>query len=183
MRTFEQYIREAVDFRLGGKENKGVRYNYAPKDNDDLWRLMRKLIKERGAEGDFNDIDTSRVEDMSFIFHDINNDFNGDVSLWDTSKAVNMESMFENAHSFNGDISMWDTSSAKSMREMFYSAESFNQDISDWNVSHVINFAYMFKNAKSFNQNISSWDVSKGIINNGVFDGCPIKEEFKPKFK
>ena len=34
----------------------------------------------------------------------------------------------------------------------------------------------------SFNKDISEWDVSKVTDAFGIFNSCPIKEEYKPKF-
>ena len=159
MRTFEQYLREAVDFRLGGKENKGVQhYNYFPKDKGELIELIKKLCMKRTVYGDFNDIDTSEITNMSNLFTLSNAyGFDGDISFWDTSNVTTMFCMFKHQSRFNQDISLWDTSNVTNMYNMFYRARSFNQDISNWNVSKVTN-----------------------IYN--IFNGCPIREEFKPKF-
>ena len=161
MKSFSEYIREAVDFRLGGKARKGIQqYSYFPKDGKELSELMKKLIKERGEDGDFNDIDTSNVTDMSEMF-------------WYVEK-------------FNGDISGWDTSSVTDMNSMFCVAHSFNQDIGNWDTSAVEDMGYMFKSARSFNQDISRWDVSMVYYENDIpdhmFDNCPIIDRFKPKF-
>ena len=40
----------------------------------------------------------------------------------------------------------------------------------------------MFKDS-IFNKDISSWDVSNVSYNKDIFYNCPIKEEYKPKFK
>jgi surface protein len=42
----------------------------------------------------------------------------------------------------------------------------------------------MFRDCKSFNQPINNWDVSNVKNNNWwqMFNGCQIKEEYKPKF-
>ncbi len=161
MRTFSEYIKEAIDFRLGGKAKKGLQYNYTPKDKDELYELMRKLRKERGDDGDFNDIDTQYITNMSYLFYDdrpSTNKFNGDISLWNTSNVTKMKSMFQHSRFFNQDISMWDTSEVTDMSTMFYKAKVFNTDISQWNVSNVTRYVAMFI-------------------------GCPIKEEYKPKFR
>ena len=41
----------------------------------------------------------------------------------------------------------------------------------------------MFCGCKKFNQDISGWNVSNVTNTAFTFDGCPIKEEYKPKFK
>lgn len=186
MKTFAQYIRESVDFRLGGKTRKGIQQcNYFPKDRDELMKLMWKLIRERGFDGDFNDIDTSKVTDMYNIFED-DKRFNGDIFYWDTSNVTDMSFMFQGAMSFNQDISNWDTSSVTDMSYMFCKARSFNQDISNWDTSKVEDMGWMFYEAESFNQDISKWNISmvyyEHDIPDHMFDNCPIIERFKPKF-
>ena len=56
-------------------------------------------------------------------------------------------------------------------------------DISNWDVSNVTNMSHMFYWCISFNQDLSNWDVSKVKNNIFMFRNCPIKEEYKPKFK
>ena len=55
-------------------------------------------------------------------------------------------------------------------------------DISDWDVSSVTNMLSMFYDCKSFNQDISGWNVHKVSYIHHIFDNCPIKDEYKPKF-
>ena len=114
-------------------------YNYHPKTKEELKELIRKLIKERGNDADLNDIDTSKITDMSYMFYD--SKFNGDISNWDVSKVKDMHSMFYNSK-FNGDISNWDVSKVINMERMFYESP-FNGDISKWDVSKVKNMFLM----------------------------------------
>ena len=83
------------------------------------------------------------------------------------------------------DISDWDVSSVTNMTCMFYRCEKLKSvgDISNWNVSNVTDMGYMFAWCKSFNQDISNWNVSNVRKHLSMFDYCPIKEEYKPKFK
>ena len=92
-------------------------YNYKPKDKEELKGLIKQLIKERGNNADLNDIDTSLITDMSYLFE--GSKFNGDISKWDVSKVENMNHMFY-ASEFNGDISKWDVSKVENMSYIFY---------------------------------------------------------------
>ena len=97
--------------------NKDIKnYNYHPKTNGELIKIVDQLIKERGNDANLNDIDTSEITDMTALFY---------------------------YSSFNGDISNWDVSNVKIMNCMFYKSK-FDGDISKWNVSKVINMNHMF---------------------------------------
>ena len=111
MKSITTYINEAL--KLGKS-----RYNYYPKTKEELQDLLKQLIEERGNEGDFNDIDTSKITDMSDILRF--SDFNGDISKWDVSNVTNMLSMFNGCKSFNKDISNWNVSKIKYKPNMFY---------------------------------------------------------------
>ena len=153
MKEIVKFIKEGLKITSKTKINK---YNYHPKTKKELKKLINQLIEERGNEGDFNDIDTSEITDMSNLFDGIDK--------------------------FNGDISNWDVSNVTDMSFMFCGCRSFNQDISNWDVSKVTNMKYMFYRCKSFNQDISNWNVSNVKYNQGIFDNCPIEEKHKPKF-
>ena len=110
MKSINIYIKEAL--KLGK-----TRYKYQPETKEELKKLMKQLIEERGNEGDFNDIDTSKITDMSDLFYELT-DFNGNISQWDVSNVTNMRWMFDNS--------------------------DFNQDISQWNINKNCNTWFMF---------------------------------------
>jgi surface protein len=64
-------------------------------------------------------------------------DFNADISKWDTGKMTTMDGMFYGAWVFNIDLSKWNTGKVTTIQSMFYSAYSFNQNLSLWNVNKV----------------------------------------------
>ena len=153
MKSLSSYIQEKLIIK---KSNNN--YKYFPKTKEELKDIIVKRIKTEGNEVDLNDIDVSKITDMSDLFEGTN---------------------------FNGDISGWDVSNVTNMYAMFYRCEAFNQDISSWDVSNVTDMSYMFLDCKTFNQDISSWDVSKvkNVYNtHNIFIGCKIKEKYKPKF-
>lgn len=98
------------------------------------------------------------------------NQFNQDISMWDTSNVTNMSGMFDNAETFNQDISGWDVSNVTNMMFMFRYAHKFNQPIGSWNVKNVTNMKSMFESAPAFNQDLSKWCVSKIATKPDRFD-------------
>lgn len=130
-----------------------------------------------------NEINTSKVIDMSFLFCNVEGEslnifqefgdrasFNlqnnagtrknfAGIETWDTSNVEGMTGMFAMQTTFNRDISRWDTSKVRSMAGMFFYARSFNAPIGSWNVSNVLNMMAMFLFAVSFNQDISQWNA------------------------
>ena len=128
MKSLETYIIE----KLIIKKNKTTNYKYFPKTKEELVNIIKQRIEQEGNEVDLNDIDVSKITDMSGLF---------------------------GVTDFNGDISQWDVSNVTDMRDMFYGCSNFNQDISNWDVSNVIDAYDMFSGCENFNQDISSWDV------------------------
>ena len=177
MKSLTHYIQE----KLIIKKNKSANYNYFPETKEELKDIILQRIEKEGNEVNLNDIDVSKITDMSNLFD--RTLFNGDISKWDVSNVTSMEQMFYFCEKFNQDISNWDVSNVTNMYSMFYNCKSFNQDISSWDVSNVENMDWMFGGCSKFNQDISSWDVSNVKNNKFVFSYCPIEEKYKPKFK
>lgn len=107
-----------------------------PTSKKELLALLKKLIKKRGLDGDFNDIDTSQVTIMSYLFSDFPG-FNGDITKWDVSNVRYMIGMFSGCTRFNQDISGWNVGKVEFVSEgwddgMFKDCKSFNQDLEPW---------------------------------------------------
>ena len=125
--------------------NKNIKigkHHYHPKDKKELQVLVKQLIGERGEDANLNDIDTSEITDMSYLFED--SSFNGDISKWDVSNVKNMQKMFANSN-FDGDISNWNISKVENIQNMF-TRSKFNGDISKWDISNVKYIAWAFDN-------------------------------------
>ena len=100
--------------------------------------------------------------------------FNSNISNWDTSNVKDMTGMFAGATRFNRNISYvpasggtpskWDTSNVTHMTGMFSDATAFNGDISNWHTDNLEDSAIMFQRATNFNRNINSvngaWNMS-----------------------
>ncbi len=184
MKTINNYIVEKLNINKSNLKS-GPEYTLFPKHHYELVRIIRNEINRNGNECSLNHIDTSKIEDMSFLFSmDYNNgyklhEFNGDISEWDVSNVKTMYAMFLNNKEFNNDISEWNVSNVKDMRYMFKTSY-FNGDISEWDVSKVQSTEYMFKDSK-FNQNISNWKIKNNCDTNEMFDRCSIEDKYKPK--
>ena len=115
-------LKDIIQERLHINKDTVNYYNYHPKTRDELKELVDKLIKERGKDADLNDIDTSEITDMNYMFY--RSKFNGDISNWNVSNVKRMDSMFLRSEftGKNGDISKWDVSNVKDMGAMFYNS-------------------------------------------------------------
>ena len=65
MKSLTTYINEKMVYN---KSNASP-YNYFPKTKEELKNIINQLVEERGNEGDFNDIDTSELTNMSKLFY------------------------------------------------------------------------------------------------------------------
>ena len=162
-------------------------YTCQPKTKDDLQESIIQRIQDDGQECNLNDIDVSKITDMSDLFnanqfvnggHKIFDDFNGDISLWDVSHVTNMTRMFDWCRQFNCDLSRWNVSNVKNMKYMFNSCVKFNCDLSDWDVSNVKNIEAMFYGCKNFNQNLDEWNISNVKTMFQAFKYCPTQPEW-----
>ena len=151
MKTINTYINEKL--RLTTKRT----YTCHPKDKKELKQIIIDSIENEGPNCDLNDIDVSKITNMSCLFD------------------ANDNKIFKD---FNGDISQWDVSSLMNMNGMFYECEQFDCDISKWNVSNAIDMSYMFYRCEHFNQDLNSWDVSNVKYMRYAFRMCPTQPEW-----
>ena len=130
-------------------------------------------------KGDFTNLDTSSVADMSYMFYYASESvtaFNLDLSGWDVSKVTDMSHMFQDAGSKAttwsiGDLSKWNVSSVTNMSSMFSSVGQKATawtigDLSNWNVSNVTDMSAMFSSTGVCSTvwdigNLSNWDTAK----------------------
>lgn len=129
-------------------------------------KLLRKEIHRLGPNANLNHIDTSKITKMTRIFYG-DDEFDGDISEWDTSSVVDMSYAF-GLSVFNGDISNWNTANVIHMDGTFANSK-FKGDISQWNTKNVLYMNGLFCNAE-FNGDISQWDFSNVVDANGMFE-------------
>ncbi len=130
-----------------------------PKTKDELATIITTVVERNGWECSLNNIDVSKIIDMSNLF-----------SIDDSCFGLGK---------FNGDISEWNVTNVKYMTAMFYGSR-FNGDISNWNITNVVDMDAMFFGSK-FKNNLSNWELNPDCNTDQMFGCCPIKEEYKPK--
>ena len=102
-----------------------------PKSKEDLADIIEERTRMEGFECDLNDIDVSKIDDMSYLFCD--SIFEGDISQWDVSNVKDMTCMFFRSK-FNGDVSTWNTGNVKRMDYMFMETPQEGMEPSWWRV-------------------------------------------------
>ena len=96
----------------------------------------------------FENIDTSSVKDMGYMFLGYNGSSILDLSLFDTSSVEYMEYMFQGYNSSSIlNLNLFDTSLVKNMSGMFYGYQGPDLlDLSSFDTSSVTTMSYMFNN-------------------------------------
>lgn len=133
-------------------------------------RLFMPLTAVISISG-MNNLYTSNVTDMSYMFGDFSLVSNLDVSHFDTSKVTNMSGMFsENKTLRNLDLSSFDTSKVTDMSSMFFNTYDVkNINLQNLDTSNVLNMNDMFYGCGVQNLDLSNFDTSKVTDMSGMF--------------
>ena len=141
---------------------------YAPEDCEEFFEGFMNV-----KEYNFNNFDTSKVYNMSYMFCDNENLKTLDLSGFDTSTVENMDYMFMRCLNLSTlDISSFDTSNVIQMRAMFAGTESLKElDLSNFDTSEVEDMNAMFADMPSLRTlNVSSFDTSNVHDMSQMFD-------------
>ena len=122
MKSLKTKVNESFYKNAGGMSH--------PTTREELQReIMARL--DRG-QYNLNDIDVSRVTNMSLVFSTIHEYKKYDqlldkidISRWDVSNVKDMNWMFGGCSNFNSDISKWDVSNVENMYGMFCKTSRF----------------------------------------------------------
>lgn len=98
-----------------------------------------------------------------------------DTSLMDMSNCLSCESMFEDiaGNSFYVDLSNFNTSSCINMQSMFIRYPRDTLDLTSFDTSKVTNMSWMFYGASSIRTlDLSSFDFSKVVKSENMFTNC-----------
>ena len=133
---------------------------YAPSYSYGLFCDYKNCIEIEGL----NNLNTSKVTDMQYMFNKCSSLTSLNVSGFDTSIVTNMCSMFDSCSSLISlDVSHFDTSKVTDMFYMFHSCSKLsNLDVSELDTSNVTRMNSMFGSCTSLtNLDVSSFDTGK----------------------
>ena len=140
---------------------------------------------ERNSDGDIYGVlshwDTSEISDMSFVFSglrlttsgapfpctpmlpmEVLEQFNPDLSLWNTSQVMTFLDTFGDQRAFLGTgLKFWSVSRAQDFAAMYNGCANFIEPISFWNVENAENMGGMFRRCTKFNADISLWKTPR----------------------
>ena len=155
-----------------------LKYNYFPKNFNELRNLLTKLLKERGKDADLNDIDVSQVttfynENIDLGLFEKLNPHNIDIKYWDVSNVTDMAGTFCFCKNFNCNLRNWNVRQVEDMRWMFDSCENFTgEGLENWKPINCKDMKYMFKGCINFNCNLGNWNVRQIEDMQAMFDDC-----------
>jgi surface protein len=133
--------------------------------------MSRAFLGADNFNSDISAWETGTVTDMRSMFA-FARSFNQDIGQWDVSNVTDMSNMFDRAVVFNQDLSLWDVRAVTFFSNMFLGATAFNGDITTWQPESATTLSSMFRNATVFNQNIGAWDVSKVTSTRDMFNNA-----------
>ena len=147
-------------------------YYYAESEkvylNTDSSKMFFSKIVEQKIRNvldiDLSNFDTSKVEDMHWMFSGMSNLTTLDLSNFDTSKVTNMEAMFVGMPSLTTlNLSNFDTSKVTNMSSMFLGMVNLTTlNLSNFNTSQVTNMGGMFGFMSNLTSlNLISFDTSQ----------------------
>lgn len=148
--------------------NNSVIAGYVDSNNNGLYEIYVASNSEK----------TTKVympEDASYMFYEGNNLTTIDLQNINTSKTINMNSMFAICNNLTTlNLSSFDTSKVIDMENMFYKNEKLvTLDISSFNTSEVTTMSNMFSNCTSLTKlNLNNFNTSKVTDMNSMFFEC-----------
>ena len=143
----------------------------ANQNSQGLFSYLSNLKTIQGLEN----LDTSQVTDMSYMFFGCASLRNLDVSHFDTSQVADMTYMFLNCSSLiNLDLSNFDTSQVTNMYSMFSGCKNLTSlDVSHFNTSKVTDMSYMFAGCLDLpSLDVSHFDTSQVTNMYSMFISC-----------
>ena len=157
MKSLNIFVNEQKSFNSFriNQDNRPDQYTCQPKNKDELRKILKDRLKE-DPNADLNDIDVSKIINISAVFTGLN-PHNINISDWDMSNVENAGYMFYGCEHFNCDLSNWDMSKVKKIHCMFAYCKKFEgKGLEKWNVSKVEDMSDVFYRCDSL-KNKPSW--------------------------
>jgi len=160
--------------------NKNIKINqieYFPKNFNELKKIITKrALDSNDGVLDLNDIDISKIINLSYLFENINNIKSVNINNWDTSKVTDIHGLFWCNKSVE-EIYMndWDTSNIESFYGAFYHCENLKTlDLSKWKFDKCEKTDLMFANCSKLDLSFTeNWDIDIDNVNCGdMFKNC-----------
>lgn len=117
-----------------------------------------------------NNLDTSKVTDMIYMFDNSRKLTTLDVSSFDTSSVTSTRSMFSRTNITSLDLSSFDTSAVKDMSGMFSNTSLKTIDVSNFNTSNVTSMKGMFSNTSLKAIDVSNFNTSNVTSMSSMFE-------------
>ncbi len=174
MRSINSFITEKLVINKNTKINQ---FKYFPND----FKELKKIITKRALDSndgvlDLNDIDISKITNLSYLFENINNIKSVDMNEWDTSKVTDIHGLFWCNKSIEEIyISDWDTSNVQSFYGVFYKCENLKiLDLTNWKFDKCEKIDLMFANCSKLDVSFTeNWDIDVNKVNCGdTFRNC-----------
>jgi len=146
-------------------------YKYYPENYQELKKIIKQLLEERGMNADLNDVCVTNITDLSNLFQGFNPG-NIKIDKWEVSNVTDMRQMFFQCKNFNANLSTWDVSNVENMSMMFFGCKEFDSDLSNWNTGNVRNMVAMFNGCEKFNSDLNNWDLSNVENISMMFQSC-----------
>ena len=122
-----------------------------------------------------DNLDTSKVNNMSWMFYGCRSLSSLDLSNFDTSNVTTMRSMFEDCSGLTSlNVSSFDTSKVTNMMDMFEDCRGLTSlNVSSFDTSKVKNMSYMFKNCTALlTLDVSDFKTSNVTTMSYMFYEC-----------
>ena len=139
---------------------------------NNMFKGLTNLTKITGLEN----LDTSAVKDMRYMFADCGKLTDLDLSGFDTTNTQYVEGMFQGCENLQSIkfSPKFTIANVNSMKFMFSGCSSLTAlDLSKFNTSNVTNMIRVFEDCSSLTKlDLSSFDTSKVNDMMGMFNGC-----------
>ena len=124
---------------------------------------------------DLSNWDTGKIQYMIDTFNGCTKLTEVNCSTWNTNKIYNMQQAFLNCNSLeNIPVRDWDTRNVMYMDKTFANCTSLtNLDISKWDTSKVVELTNTFYHCSSLKTlDVSKWKTSNVLRSDSLFSGC-----------